>query len=58
VTGASSCTSYATCPLCEATCGLELSIGDDGRLLQVRGDRLDVFSQGFICPKGEAVEPI
>jgi anaerobic selenocysteine-containing dehydrogenase len=39
------------CPLCEATCGLTLTI-DDGRVTGARGDREDVFSQGFICPKG------
>jgi anaerobic selenocysteine-containing dehydrogenase len=39
------------CPLCEATCGLTLTI-EDGRVTGARGDREDVFSQGFICPKG------
>jgi anaerobic selenocysteine-containing dehydrogenase len=35
------------CPLCEATCGLTLTI-DDGRVTGARGDREDVFSAGFI----------
>jgi anaerobic selenocysteine-containing dehydrogenase len=39
------------CPLCEATCGLTLTI-EDGRVTGARGDREDVFSAGFICPKG------
>lgn len=39
------------CPLCEATCGLTLTI-EDGRVTGARGDREDVFSKGFICPKG------
>ncbi|HET7664889.1 MAG TPA: molybdopterin-dependent oxidoreductase, partial [Mycobacterium sp.] len=39
------------CPLCEATCGLTLTISD-GRVTGARGDREDVFSHGFICPKG------
>lgn len=39
------------CPFCEATCGLTLTI-DDGRVTAARGDRDDVFSAGFICPKG------
>lgn len=39
------------CPLCEATCGLTLTISD-GRVTGARGDRDDVFSRGFICPKG------
>jgi anaerobic selenocysteine-containing dehydrogenase len=40
-----------TCPLCEATCGLELSV-EDGRVTSIRGDDNDVFSHGFLCPKG------
>ena len=40
-----------TCPLCEATCGLEVSTRD-GEVVEIRGDRDDVFSHGFICPKG------
>ena len=44
-------TALTTCPLCEATCGLELTITDD-LITGVRGDRLDEFSKGFICPKG------
>src|ERR1700716_4084818 len=47
-------TVYRTCPLCEATCGLELHLeGHDITL--VRGDRDDVFSHGFLCPKGSAI---
>nr|WP_203610453.1 molybdopterin oxidoreductase family protein [Streptomyces sp. SID8111] len=42
------------CPLCEATCGLTLTIDDGGRVTRARGDRDDVFSKGFICPKGAA----
>ncbi len=42
---------YRTCPLCEATCGLELTMMGD-RIVRVRGDEADVFSRGFICPKG------
>jgi anaerobic selenocysteine-containing dehydrogenase len=40
-----------TCPLCEATCGLEVTLEDD-RVVRVAGDPEDVFSRGFICPKG------
>jgi anaerobic selenocysteine-containing dehydrogenase len=46
---------FRTCPLCEATCGLEIGITGD-RVSTVRGDRDDVFSKGFICPKGTAVK--
>lgn len=44
-------TALRICPLCEATCGLVLTI-EDGRVTGARGDRDDVFSHGFICPKG------
>ena len=46
-------TAYRVCPLCEATCGLELTLSGD-TVSGVRGDPRDVFSQGFICPKGAA----
>ncbi|WP_030833280.1 molybdopterin oxidoreductase family protein [Streptomyces hygroscopicus] len=46
-------TALRICPLCEATCGLTLTI-DGGRVTGARGDREDVFSRGFICPKGAA----
>src|ERR687898_2730215 len=50
-------TVYRTCPLCEATCGLELRLeGPDIAL--VRGDRDDVFSHGFLCPKGTALKQL
>ncbi|MET9954709.1 molybdopterin oxidoreductase family protein [Streptomyces sp. NPDC006339] len=46
-------TALRICPLCEATCGLTLTL-DDGKVTAARGDRDDVFSRGFICPKGAA----
>ncbi|MFE9635642.1 molybdopterin oxidoreductase family protein [Streptomyces sp. NPDC006463] len=46
-------TALRICPLCEATCGLTLTIGD-AAVTGARGDREDVFSRGFICPKGAA----
>jgi anaerobic selenocysteine-containing dehydrogenase len=49
---------YTTCPLCEATCGLELELSPEGELLKTRGDREDVFSQGFICPKGGSLKAL
>ena len=51
----SSRTEYRTCPLCEATCGLELKI-DEGIVTRIRGDRDDIFSHGFICPKGSVLQ--
>lgn len=50
-TTADSRTALRICPLCEATCGLTLTI-EGTRVTSARGDRDDVFSQGFICPKG------
>ncbi|MEW2159772.1 molybdopterin oxidoreductase family protein [Streptomyces sp. NPDC007189] len=44
-------TALRICPLCEATCGLTLTI-EGTRVTGARGDREDVFSKGFICPKG------
>ncbi|WP_455354685.1 molybdopterin oxidoreductase family protein [Streptomyces sp. SYSU K217416] len=44
-------TALRVCPLCEATCGLTLTI-EGTRITSARGDRDDVFSRGFICPKG------
>ena len=51
---AATTTAIRTCPLCEATCGLELTLEGD-RIAKVRGDANDVFSKGFICPKGASI---
>jgi anaerobic selenocysteine-containing dehydrogenase len=48
---------YRTCPLCEATCGLEITLDGD-RIEAIRGDRDDVFSHGFLCPKGVALKDL
>lgn len=40
-----------TCPLCEAMCGLEIQVEQD-KVALIRPDRDDVWSKGFICPKG------
>lgn len=44
-------TAFRTCPLCEATCGLELTVDDAGAVTRVRGDEQDVLSHGYVCPK-------
>src|SRR3954471_3762181 len=49
-------TAYRTCPLCEATCGLELTV--NGEVQRVRGDADDVFSHGFLCPKGVSLKAL
>jgi anaerobic selenocysteine-containing dehydrogenase len=49
--------SYATCPLCEATCGLEIETR--GReIMAIRGDAQDVFSHGYICPKAYSLKEL
>jgi anaerobic selenocysteine-containing dehydrogenase len=40
--------------LCEATCGLAITV-EGPEVVAVRGDANDVFSRGFICPKGVAL---
>jgi anaerobic selenocysteine-containing dehydrogenase len=50
-------TAWRTCPLCEATCGLEITLSGD-QVASIRGDRDDVFSHGFICPKGFALKEL
>jgi anaerobic selenocysteine-containing dehydrogenase len=47
-------TAHVTCPLCEATCGLAVTLDGD-RVTGIRGDADDVFSRGFICPKGASL---
>ena len=47
-------TAYRTCPLCEATCGLEISIENE-QVKVIRGDKDNPFSNGFICPKGSTL---
>lgn len=48
---------YRTCPLCEATCGLEITV-KAGVVTRIRGDQNDVFSRGFICPKGSTLRQL
>ncbi len=42
---------FRTCPLCEAMCGLQIHV-EDSQVKLIRPDRDDVWSKGFICPKG------
>ena len=50
-------THFRTCPLCEATCGLEITTDGD-QVVRIRGDREDVFSKGIICPKGSTLKQL
>lgn len=48
---------YRTCNLCEAICGIEIQVEPFQRL-NIRGDKDDVFSRGYICPKAVALQDI
>ncbi len=50
-------THFRTCPLCEATCGLEITTKGD-QVVRIRGDRNDPVSKGFICPKGSTLKQL
>lgn len=51
---AGNATRFHTCPLCEANCNLRIELRD-GRVASIRGDDEDVFSRGYVCPKGPAL---
>ena len=50
-------THYRVCPLCEATCGLEIKV-QDNTVSSIRGNDADVFSKGYICPKAVALKDL
>ena len=50
-------THYRNCNICEAICGIEISVQADQRL-DIRGDKDDPFSRGYICPKAVALQDI
>lgn len=50
-------TVFRTCTLCEAMCGLRFEVDGD-RIVSVAPDDEDVFSRGYICPKGAAIAGI
>jgi anaerobic selenocysteine-containing dehydrogenase len=50
-------TVFRSCSLCEAMCGLRFEVEDD-RIVSVRPDDDDVFSHGYVCPKGIAYADI
>jgi anaerobic selenocysteine-containing dehydrogenase len=43
-------TSYATCSLCDAICGIAVE-HDGDRIVSIKGDVDDPFSKGHVCPK-------
>jgi anaerobic selenocysteine-containing dehydrogenase len=48
---------YRSCNLCEAICGIEITVTGDQRL-DIRGDKDDPFSRGYICPKAVALQDL
>jgi anaerobic selenocysteine-containing dehydrogenase len=44
-----------TCPLCECMCGLDVHVDRAQQVTLVRGAKDDVWSKGYICPKGSAL---
>src|SRR5262245_30486595 len=50
-------THFRTCNLCEAMCGIAITLDGD-RIVSIKGDPDDPFSQGHICPKATAMQDI
>ena len=50
-------TKLGVCNLCEAICGLKLTI-TDGEVTSIKGNEADPLSRGHICPKGVALADI
>lgn len=48
---------HRICPLCEACCGLEVRVRDN-KVIGIRGHAEDVFSRGYICPKGVSLKDL
>jgi len=49
---------HRACHFCEAICGLEIRLDHDDRILSIKGDKSDPFSEGYICPKATALEDL
>ena len=50
-------THLATCPLCEAACGIAVQT-QGGAITDIRGDADDPASRGHICPKAVALKDL
>src|SRR5687768_13616853 len=48
---------YRNCNLCEAICGIEITVRNEQHL-DIRGDKDDPFSRGYICPKAAALQDL
>ena len=49
---------FRACNLCEAICGLEITVDAADKILSIKGDAADPFSKGHICPKAVALQDI
>ena len=50
---------YRSCNLCEAHCGVAVTVDREaGRVLDIRGDADDAMSRGYVCPKAVALETL
>lgn len=47
-------TEHRICPVCEAGCGLVLTLEGE-QVVRIRGNDADLFSEGHVCPKGIAL---
>src|ERR1700722_5781456 len=56
-TDANATTVHRICPLCEACCGLEMKVANN-EIISIRGHEADVFSHGYICPKGASLKDL
>jgi anaerobic selenocysteine-containing dehydrogenase len=50
-------TRLGVCNLCEAICGIELTI-ERGEVTAIRGNDADPLSRGYICPKGVSMADV
>src|SRR3954453_4106931 len=50
-------TRVGVCNLCEAICGIELTL-TDGAVTAIRGNDADPLSRGYICPKGVSMADV
>ncbi|WP_176598634.1 MULTISPECIES: molybdopterin-dependent oxidoreductase [Sphingobium] len=49
---------YRSCTICEAGCGLVIETASNGQVRSIKGDADDPVSQGFVCPKSQAMAGI
>ena len=50
-------TFYRTCNLCEAMCGVAITLEEE-QIIAIKGDENDPFSRGHICPKALALKDL